>query len=156
MSSRFQSGVTLVETAVAAAIVAIALGTALWAVVAFARHVAQQGGPARTAALVVAQQTLRVAQDAWKYGSPGSAPSGSQSITLPRSAATTAPATLTTTVSASTSPALVTVTVRYTPEPGRAGDPGVVSVSGELDAKAPLPGSQVNRPGLVPLPSGAP
>jgi hypothetical protein len=31
-----------------------------------------------------------------------------------------------------------------------------VSVSGEVDVKAPLPGSQVVRPGLIPLPSGAP
>lgn len=146
----------LLETAVAAAIVAVAVGTALWAIAAFAKHVAQQGGPARTAALIAAQQTLRVAQNAWKYGSPGSAPAGSQSITLPLSAATSAPATITTTISGSASPAQITVTVQYTPEPDRSGDSGVVSVSGEVGVKAPLPGSQVNRPGLIPLPSGAP
>jgi type II secretory pathway pseudopilin PulG len=153
---RFQSGITLVETAVAAAIVAIAVGTALWAVAAFAKHVAQQGGRARMAALTVAQQMLRVAQNAWKYGSPGNAPSGSEQITLPLDAAASEPATLTTSIGASTSPAQITVTVRYTPEPGRAGDTGIVSVSGEVDAKAPLPGSHVDRPGLIPLPSGAP
>lgn len=156
MNLRVQSGVSLVETAVAAAILAIAVGTALWATAAFAKHVAQQGGPARMAALVTAQQTLRVAQDAWKYGSPGSAPSGSQQIALALRADTSEPATLTTSVSGSTSPVQITVTVRYTPEPGRHGDSGIVSVSGEVDVKAPLPGSRVDRPGLVALPSGAP
>jgi type II secretory pathway pseudopilin PulG len=153
---RLQQGITLVETAVAAAILALAIGAALYAVGGFGKYVAQQGGPARTAALIAAQQTLRVAQNAWKYGSPGSAPAGSQSITLPLSTTTTAPATLTTSVDGSASPARITVTVRYTPEADRSGDSGVVSLSGEVDAKAPLPGTQVQRPGLVPVPSGAP
>lgn len=108
------------------------------------------------AALSIAQQELRIAQNAWKYGSPGAAPSGSQTIALPLSAATTAPATITTTVSAGGTTAQLTVSVRYTPEPDRSGDPGVVSVSGEVAEKAPLPGSQVDKPGLIPMPSGAP
>jgi hypothetical protein len=108
------------------------------------------------AAVATAQQSLRVAQNAWKYGSPGSAPSGSRQITLALNATANEPATLTTSIGGSTSPAQITVTVRYTPEPGRAGDSGIVSVSGEVDVKAPLPGSQVVRPGLIPLPSGAP
>jgi len=147
---------TLLETAVAAAILAIAVTAALYAVAAFGKFTAQQGSPARMAALAAAQQALRIAQNAWKYGAPGAAPSGAQSITLPLSTNTTAPATLTTTLSASGASAQLTVTVHYTPEPGRAGDPGVVSVSGEVAEKAPLPGSQVQRPGLVPMPSGAP
>lgn len=150
-----QTGITLVETAVAAAIVAVAAGTALYGVAAFGKYASQQEGPARSAALVAAQQTLRVAQDAWKYGSPGSAPSGTQSIVLPASAATTAPATMRTTISSNGASAQLTVTVEYTPQPGR-NDPGVVSISASVDEKAPLPGSQVNRPGLVPMPSGAP
>lgn len=148
MKLRFQSGVTLLEIAVCAAIVTIAVGAALFAVASFGRHIAQPGGSARMAALLAAQQTLRVAQDAWKYGSPGEAPSGSQSIALP--------ATVTTALDASTSPTRITVTVRYTPEPGRNGDSGVVELTGELSEKAPLPGSRVDRPGLVPLPTGAP
>jgi hypothetical protein len=156
VKTHFQSGVTLVETAVAAAIVALAVGAALWAVAAFGKHVAQQGGPARTGALIYAQQTLRVAQDAWKYGSPGDAPSGSQTIGLSIGAASTTPAELTTAVRASTTRAQITVHVQYTPEPDRTADPGVVSVSGDVDAKAPLPGSLVNRPGLIPAPSGSP
>lgn len=148
MKLRFQSGVTLLEAAVCAGVVAIAAGTALFAVASFGRHIAQPGGSARMAALVAAQQTLRVAQDAWKYGPPGGAPSGSQTIALP--------ATVTTAVDTGTSPARITVTVRYTPEPGRNGDSGVVELTGELSAKAPLPGSHVERPGLIPLPAGAP
>lgn len=148
MKLRSQSGITLVEAAVAAGIVTIAAGTALFAVAMFGRHIAQQGGTARMAALLLAQQTLRVAQDAWKYGSAGSAPTGTQSISLP--------GTVTTRLAAGTTPAQITVTVRYTPEPGRNGDSGVVQVTGELDVKAPLPGSRVERPGLIPLPGSAP
>lgn len=155
MKGRRQSGITLVETAVAAGIIAIALGGTLFALAQFGRYVRQQGGPARTAALVAAQQTLRVAQDAWKYGSPGSAPSGTQTIALPINEAAVAPATITTTVAGSATSAQITVTVRYTPEPGR-NDSGVVTLSGQLAVKAPLPGSHIDRPGLVPLPGGAP
>jgi hypothetical protein len=126
----------------------VAAGTVFWALAAFGKHLAAQNGAARTSALHVAQQTLRIAQNAWKYGSPGNAPAGVQSISLP--------GTIATTVNASAIPAQITVTVTYTPEPGRSGDSGVVSVSGVLEAKAPLPGSQVDRPGLVALPSSAP
>lgn len=150
-----ESGLTLVETVVAAAIVAVAAGGALYAIASFGKFARQQGGPARMAALAVAQQTLRIAQNAWKYGSPGDAPSGVQTIALPLNRATTAPASVTTSVVSDGTSAQIAVTVRYTPEPGRS-DSGLISVSGELSVKAPLPGSQVARPGLVPLPSGAP
>lgn len=143
------------ETAVAAGIVAIALGGALFALAQFGKYVRGQAGPARTAALVAAQQTLRLAQNAWKYGSPGSAPSGTQTIALAYNKGASAPATITTAIARSGPSAQITVTVRYTPEPGR-NDPGVVTISGELIAKAPLPGSRIDRPGLVPLPLGAP
>jgi hypothetical protein len=141
---------------VAAALIAIAVSGAFYAMTAFGKYAAQQAGPARSAALIAAEQTLRIAQNAWKYGSPGAAPAGAQSITLPLSTATSAPATITTTVASSGSSAQLTVTVQYTPEPGRSGDPGVVRITGEVMQKAPLPGSQVQRPGLIPMPSGAP
>ncbi|HET6895981.1 MAG TPA: prepilin-type N-terminal cleavage/methylation domain-containing protein [Candidatus Baltobacteraceae bacterium] len=147
MRLRRQSGITLVETAVAVAIATVVVAGAFFAIATVAKHMAQQGGPARMRAMVIAQQTLRVAQNAWKYGSPGTAPAGTQSISS---------GTVTTTITGSTSPAQITVTVQYTPEPGRSGDSGVVSVSGAVDEKAPLPGSQVDRPGLIPLPSSAP
>lgn len=155
MTPTRQSGLTLLETAIAAAIIAVATAGALFAIAAFGKFTRQQGGPARTAALALAQQTLHIAQNAWKYGSPGSAPSGSQTIALPLDSATTAPASITTSLVSGGTSAQITVTIRYTPEPGR-NDPGVVSVSGDLSVKAPLPGSQVTRPGFVPLPSGAP
>lgn len=151
-----QSGITLVETVIAAGIVAVAVGGVLLALTAVGKYVRRQGGPARMAALVSAQQTLRIAQNAWKYGSPGGAPAGSETIALPINAATTAPATITTAVASSGTSAQITVTVQYTPEPGRSNDTGVVTVSGQVAVKAPLPGSHVDRPGLVPLPSGAP
>jgi len=147
--------VRLLEAAVAAAIVATAIGGVLFAVIAVGKYSAQQAGPARTAALLLAQQTLRVAIDAWKYGSPGNAPAGTQTVQLPSGASGSTAASLATDVSGNGTSERVTVTVRYTPEPGR-GDPGIVSISGDVVVKAPLPGLQVSRPGLVPLPSGAP
>lgn len=155
MKDRAQSGITLIETALAAAIIVVAVGGALFAIASFGKHLREQGGPEHVAALIAAQQTLRIAQDAWKYGSPGSAPAGSQSVSLPLNKATAQPATITTTIVPNGASAQITVTVQYTPEPGRH-DSGIVTVRGQLVAKAPLPGSQIDRPGLVPLPSGAP
>lgn len=150
-----QSGFTLIETVVAAAIIAVAVGGALFAIASFGKYVREQGGPSRLAALIAAQQTLRIAQNAWKYGSLGSAPAGSQNIMLSLNSGTMQPATVTTRVSPNGTFAQITVTVQYTPEPGRR-DSGVVTISGQVAQKAPLPGSQIDRPGLVALPSGAP
>lgn len=150
-----QSGITLIETVVAVAIVAIVVGGVLFAAGAFGKYVSQQGGPGRRAALIAAEQTMRLAQNAWKYGSPGNAPSGSRTVVVPLSTQTTAPATITTTLSAGVSSARLEVTVRYTPEPSR-NDPGTVTLTSDVDVRAPLPGSQVSRPGLIPQPSGAP
>lgn len=155
MRNRGQSGITLVETALAAGIIVVAAGGALFAITSFAKHLRDQGGAAHAAALIAAQQTLRIAQNVWKYGSPGSAPAGSQTVALPLNKVTTQPATITTRVVPNGTSAQITVTVQYTPEPGRQ-DSGVVTMSGQVSAKAPLPGSQIDRPGLVPLPSGAP
>ncbi len=138
---------TLVETALAAAILALAAGAALYAVARFAKYSAQQAPAQRTAAIAIAEQTLRVAQDAWKYGPPGNAPAGTQRIPLP--------GTLTTTLSSGEASAHITVTVQYTPDPSR-NDTGIVSVSGDVVEKAPLPGSQIDRPGLITGPGGAP
>lgn len=143
MSLRTQSGFTLLETIVAMAIVAVSLGASFYALTSFGRHAAWQMAPQRRAALLLARQTLRVAENAWKYGSPGSAPAGTQGG-------------VTTSVSVSGSSATLAVTVRYSPEPGGRDDTGVVTVSGEVTQKSPLPGSQIDRPGFVPLPSGAP
>lgn len=155
MKRHRQSGVTLVETAIVAGIVAIGAGGALFAIAGVGKYAGRQGGATRTAALVLAEQTLRVAQNTWKYGSPGLGPSGTRTVTLPGAAVSSTQGALTTAISAQGNSANITVTVRYTPEPGR-DDPGVLSIDGSLVQKAPLPGSQIQKPGLIPLPSGAP
>lgn len=147
MHDRSQSGFSLIETLVATAIVTLVVGSALFALATFGKYAAHQGGKARTAALSLAQQTLRDAQNAWKYGSPGVAPSGTQIAA--------SVGTVTTTVAASASIAQITVRVTYTPDASYQ-DSGVVVLSGELQAKSPLPGAQIDRPGLVPQPAGAP
>ena len=143
MSLRTQSGFTLAESLVAAALLAITLGGVFYALAAFGRHVAWQIAPQRRAAAILARQTLHVAEDAWKYGTPGNAPSGTQGG-------------VSTTIALDGDSATISVTVRYTPEPGARGDSGIVAVSGQVEQRSPLPGSTIERPGLVPLPSAAP
>jgi hypothetical protein len=138
---------TLLETAVSAAIAAIAIGGAIFAMGSFGRFATYQSGPNRAAASQLAQQTLRVAQDAWKYGPPGASPAGTWRMA---SATVTTSAVPTSAVSAH-----IVVTVQYTPDPGR-NDSGTIAVSGDVDVKAPVPGSQIAQPALVPQPSGAP
>jgi type II secretory pathway pseudopilin PulG len=137
-----QRGTTLLEAVVVSAICAVVLGGVLFALTTVSRHVARQAGPHRTAAIVLAQQTLRIAQDAWKYGALAT-PSGTQPLALPG------------TLTASVSSNQLTVTVTYTPDPGH-DDSGSVSLTGPLMPKAPLPGTQVDRPGRIAQPSGAP
>jgi hypothetical protein len=48
------------------------------------------------------------------------------------------------------------VTVRYTPDAYHNDDPGVVSIGGAVQMKAPMPGATVLNPSLIPQPSGAP
>jgi hypothetical protein len=153
--------VKLIEVLVAIAVVAVALGAAIGAIGAFGRATTHQAGPIRSAAMLLAEQTLRVAQDAWKYGSPGTSPSGSWSTTvplnLPNGVSTTAPVTVTTTTSdTGAQSALVTVNVRYTPDPYHQDDPGAVSMTGQAQVRSPVPGATVVNPSLVPKPTGAP
>jgi prepilin-type N-terminal cleavage/methylation domain-containing protein len=143
-----QSGFSLIEAVIAAAIAAVAAGAWLSATSAFGRFAAHQASPARSAALLLAEQTLRVAQDAWKYGSPGNAPSGAWT--------TTGPFTVQTTVSGGAVSGDITVTVSYTPDPLRRSDAGAVTLHGTLSVKAPLPGTRIVRAAPIPRPSGAP
>lgn len=136
MNSGTQSGFSLIEAILAGAIVAIAAGAWLSAASAFGRFATHQVSPARSAALLLAEQTLRVAQDAWKYGSPGSAPSGTW---------TTGGHTVQTVTAGGTGSSSVTVTVD-----------GIVTLHGTLSVKAPLPGSRIVPSTLIPQPSGAP
>src|SRR5579884_582711 len=156
-----QSGFSLIETLVALAVVAVAVGALVAAMGAFGRFATHQAGPVRSAAMLLAEQTLRVAQDAWKYGSPGTAPSGTWQtavpLNLPGGISTTAPVSVTASISnANAQYAQITVTVQYTPDAHHAGDPGQVVMTGEAQVKAPVPGATVLNPTLIPQPSGAP
>lgn len=151
----------MAEAVLSCAVVAVAAGGTLFAMSSFGRFTTHQAGPVRAAATLLAQQTLRVAQDAWKYGSPGNAPAGSANVRVPivnpGAAATSAPVTVMTTLSnATAADAQVTVQVTYTPDPGHPADSGTVEISGAAVVRAPPPGSQVVAPAPVPAPSGAP
>lgn len=161
MNHRAQAGFTLLEAAISSAIVALVAGGSLFAISSFGRFTANQAGPVRKAALLLADQTLRVAQDAWKYGSPGNAPSGSTiaqvPVAFPNATPSSAPVTVSTTISSITATdAQITVQVRYTPDPGHPADSGTISVSGAATVRAPVPGSQLISPNAIPEPSGAP
>ena len=154
-------GFTLIETLVAVALAGVGVAGVLLTMGAFARFSTHQAGPVRSAAMLLAEQTLRIAQDAWKYGSPGTAPSGSWQTNVPLNfpgvGSTSAPVTVSANVAAAGAQAAqITVTVRYTPDPQHAGDSGSVTMSGELAVKAPFPGTTVVNPSLIPQPSGAP
>lgn len=142
----------LLEAILAVAIVAVAAGAWLSASSAFARFSTHQASPVRSAAQTLAEQTLRVAQDAWKYGSPGTAPSGSWqtavALNAPGAPPTSAPVTVTANLASSGETADITVTVKY------AG--GAVALNGVLSVKAPAPGATLLQPALIPQPSGAP
>jgi hypothetical protein len=152
--------VKLLEAMLAVAIVAVATGAWLSASGAFARFSTHQVSPVRAAADLLAEQTLRVAQDAWKYGSPGTAPSGTWQtavpLNAPDAAPTSAPVAVTASIVSSGETADITVTVQYTPDPARPDDPGTVSLNGTLAVKAPTPGTHLVQPALIPQPSGAP
>lgn len=142
-------------------IIAVCAGTLVLAISGFVKFGSHAVGRNRAAALLFAEQTVRVAENAWKYGTPGSAPSGSAQVALPvaipSSIPTTIPATVTSTLSSAASTgATITVTVLYTPGPEHSGDSGNVTLTGALTVKAPLPGAQVERPGFVAQPQGAP
>lgn len=161
MGRRGQQGFTLIESLVAAAVLAVATGAFLYAAGEFGRFSSHQAGPVRSAASVLAEQTLRVAQDSWKYGSPGTAPSGSfqtsAPLNVPGGAPTTAPLSITTNLNGGAAgSAQIDVTVRFTPDPDHLQDTGSVSLSGQVQVKAPLPGSTVAPAAFIPQPANAP
>lgn len=143
-----QSGFSLLEALAASGLIALAAGAFLLAAGNTARFAAHQAGPTATAARDLAQQTLRTAQDAWKYGAL-SVPTGTARVALP--------GTLTSQLAAGAGgEAMLRITVTYTPDPDHSGDSGSVSISGTLAAQAPLPDSSVNAATPIPQPSGAP
>jgi Tfp pilus assembly protein PilE len=150
-----QRGLALLEALAVVAIVALCAGALLAAVSAVAKL---DGSPGRNraAAALLAAQILRVAEDAWKYGTPGEAPAGSTTAFLPlEGSSSTVPVTISTALSSRTADgAAITVTVSYPSGEEGAGS-AAVSMSAPLRVKAPLPGTQVERPGLIPQPAGA-
>ena len=159
--SRSQRAFSLIETLVAVALVTIAVAGSILSMGAFGRFSTHQAGPVRSAAMLLAEQTLRVAQDAWKYGSPGMAPSGTWQtavpLHIPGASPTTAPVSVTTSISnAGAQGAHVKVDVQYTPDGQRSSDSGLVSISAQAQVEAPVPGATLLDPSLVPQPSGAP
>jgi prepilin-type N-terminal cleavage/methylation domain-containing protein len=160
MKMQRQRGFTLLESAIAAAIICLAAGALLSAMAEFGRFSSHQAGPVRAAATLLAEQTLRVAENAWKYGSPGDAPVGTIETTVPvlgPNGATSAPVSVQTQISsASPASAQIVVTVLYTPEPDRVRDSGDVTLSGDLQMQSPLPGSTIAPASLIPQPNGAP
>lgn len=160
MKMRRQAGFTLIESLAAAAIAALAVAALAGALGAFGRYASHEASPVRMAASALAEQTLRVAADAWKYGSPGAAPAGSFATSVPvispGSTPTGEPVGVAVSAAASASGAQISVTVRYTPDPAHPGDGGVVSLRGTARVLAPLPGSAVAPGSLIAEPTGAP
>lgn len=151
-----QRGFALLEAVAVVAIVSLFGGILIMAISAAVR---MESRPERNraAAEILAAQTLRVAEDAWKYGTPGDAPRGSATASLQvQGSNEIVPVAISSTISSeSADGAAITITVSYPPEqPG--GDSGAVTLTGALRVKAPLPGAQVERPGLIAQPAGAP
>lgn len=147
-----QRGFVLLEAIAVVAIVSLCAGALLMAILASAAS-GLAPGRNRTAAALVAAQTLRGAENAWKYGTPGDAPSGSASASMPVPGSTAVPVTISSTIASETADgAAIAITVSYPPE--QPGDSGSITVTGALRVKAPLPGSRVERPGLIPQPAG--
>ncbi len=145
-----QAGFALVEAIAVTAIVAAGAGVLILALSSVTKFASHAAGPNRVAASLFAEQTLRTAENAWKYGPPGNAPSGTLETAIPT------PVTVVSTISqTSASGADITVSVSYTPDPGR-DEPGSVTLNGVLRARAPLPGTRVERSGLIIAPAGSP
>lgn len=141
----------LLETVVAAAIVAIAAAGLFFASAAAARFGTQQSDPRREAANALAEQTLRTAADAWKYGALGSpAPQLNGAWTIGRYAVSVSTSELTT--PAPNDPTRESATFRV----NVAYDSQNVSAQTVLHVKAPVPGSTIDTGATVTPPPGAP
>lgn len=141
-----QRGFALLESIAVLAIVALGGGVLVLAASASAKlNAAPERN--RAAAALLAAQTLRVAENVWKYGSPGEAPAGSATaaMKLPGSNETV-PVTISSAItSRAANGATLTITVSY--------PSGAVTISEAVRVKAPLPGAQVEQPELIPQPA---
>jgi type II secretory pathway pseudopilin PulG len=150
-----QRGFALLEAIAVVAIASLCTGALFMAITAAVRLEVPPDRN-RAAATLLAAQTLRIAEDAWKYGTAG-APSGSAPAFMRvQGSSEGVPVTISSAISSQNGDgAAITITVTY--PPGQDGaDSGAVTIGGALRVKAPLPGAQVERPGLIPRPAAAP
>jgi type II secretory pathway pseudopilin PulG len=141
-----QRASTLIEAAVVVAIVSIVVGATLGATI-----VATHAAGTNTVHDVLqdaAQREMRVAQDVLKYqGSTIGAASVATALPMPTGSPLAARLAIATSTNGLTQ---ITVTATAT----TTGEQAVVST--RLRGQAPLPGTQIQAPGLAPAPTGAP
>lgn len=154
---RSKRGFTLVETVLATAIVAIALSALLASLGGAARFAGAAAGPNRQLALDAAAETIRLGQNAWKYG-PQDVPSGtlatSVPVSVPGAPPTTMPLTIQALLTRAGDSAHLRVVVLY-PQDGFRDQTGRVVEDAVLHVSAPLPQSTVLAAPIA-QPSGAP
>jgi type II secretory pathway pseudopilin PulG len=144
-----QAGFALIEAIAVIAIAAACAGALILALSSVPKSGSHATGRNRVAASLFAEQILRVAEDAWKYGSHGDAPSGTFETSIPN------PVSVVSTITRNdSSGADISVTVSYTPDPGH-DESGSVTLRGKLRAKAPLPGARVEQSGLISAPQNS-
>ncbi|MEO6836387.1 MAG: hypothetical protein ABI231_10845 [Candidatus Tumulicola sp.] len=144
-----QRGSSLIETAIAIAIASLVAGAALGAAIA-ATHAAGSD-PTRDALQSAAQREMLVALDVLKYQGASIVPV-TVATTLPMPAGSPLPAELSIATSALPHGAIrVAITAVNL---ARAG--GRATLTATLSDRAPLPGTVLRAPGLVPAPTGAP
>jgi hypothetical protein len=143
-----QRGSSLIETAVAVAIVAIVASTALGATIAVTH--AAGGDPVRDALQTAVEREMHVALDVVKYQAGSIAPTVI-ATTIPMPAGSPLPVQL----SIDTSP-LPQGAVRVTIAAVAAQSGERADLTAALSDRAPQPGALLRAPGLAPAPTGAP
>ncbi len=148
MERASERGSSLLETTVAIAIVALLAGSALGAAVG-AFH-ATAGTPIRDALQSAVRREIPIALDVLKYRGSSVVPA-SVATTLPMPGGTPLPARLSIQTTRLSADALrIAISAVATGSGQRA------TATAVLGARAPVPGSVVHAPGLVPAPTGAP
>ncbi|MBV8654446.1 MAG: hypothetical protein JO160_00280 [Candidatus Eremiobacteraeota bacterium] len=149
MGTVTQRGSALLETTIAVGILAVVAGAALGAGSFAAGSGARMA--IRGALQDAAESELRIALDALKYDGTSLAPR-TVATTVPLPGASPLPVAL----SLQTAPqadgsVYVTITAAARTDASQR-----VTLEATLDRRAPLPGTQLRAPGLVPAPTGAP
>jgi type II secretory pathway pseudopilin PulG len=138
-----ERGFALLEAIAVIGVAALCVAALALAASGATKFAGRASGPNRRAALAFARQTLRTAQDAWKYGAPGWVPAGSTSALIPFPARITASL-----APGGAETAAISITVEYSPDPTQ-NDSGIVTLESSLRAAAPLPGTRIEQPGTI-------